>query len=754
MRTRTVVSLSGFACFAGLAGFAGFGCAAGPEPAPRVTPQKPTENFLSGDEAPAAQVAVKASTAEPTPPIAARQPKPWTLHGRTFTDDYAWLKKKDEPKVLEHLRAENAYADAMMAPTAALQSKLYAEMVGRMQEDDQSPPVRRGAFFTYQRQVKGQEHPIHCRKKGNLDAKEEVLLDLNQVAVTKKFAALGPRDYSRGGRYFAYALDTTGFRQFELRVRDLEKLVDLPDRVERVTSVAFANDEKTLFYSVEDPVAKRSHRVYRHTIGDATAKDSLLFEEKDERFEVEVERSRSEGYIALISESHTTTEVRLVPADRPLEAPRVVLPRAQDVEYEVEPQGDRLLVRINDRGRNFRVVTLSAKNPDPVKMVETVPHRADVVIDGIDAFRDHVVYREREGGLPRLTLVDGISKTTHVVAMPEAAYEVRVEGNEQYATRTLRYVYQSPTTPPLTIDYDVDSHERRIVKRTEVRGGFDRERYKTERVEIAARDGRKIPVTLIAKKDARPDGSHPVILYGYGAYGYATPVTFSSPVLSLVDRGVIWAIAHVRGGGEFGKTSHDQGRMANKKHSFEDFVDAADALTKNGWARAGRIGAWGGSAGGLLVAASTNMRPDLFRVVVAEVPFVDVLNTMLDETLPLTVGEFEEWGNPKKPEELAWMAAYSPYDNLAAKPYPAMLVRTSYNDSQVMYWEPAKYVARLRATKQGSEPVLFKTLLDPAGHGGKSGRYEKLKERASDYAFVLWQLGVWNRITFPDASVR
>lgn len=664
------------------------------------------------------------------------------MGGRTFVDDYAWLRKKDDPKVLAYLRAENAYADAVLAPERPLADALYREMAARIPPNDESAPYRRGGYWYYQRQVEGKEHAVHCRRKGTLAAPEEVLLDLNEIAATKKFAALGSKDVSPSGRYFAYALDVTGFRQYELKIRDLTTNAEIPGRAERVTSVAFASDDKTIFYSVEDPVAKRSYRVHRHRIGTDWEKDPVVFEEKDERFEVEVSRLRSNRFIVIQTESHTTSEAHLIPADRPEQPARVVLPRKQDQEYDLDQQGERFLVRINDKGRNFRLVSMPIGKIDALAMTEVVPHRDGTMLEAVLGFRDFFVLFERAGGLPRVTVVRDKGTRSDAVAMPDAAYDIKFEGNEEYQTGAVRYLYQSLVTPPLTIDYQVATGEKTVVKRTTIDGGFDPGRYALSRFDVPVRDGTRVPVTMLAPKGAVADGRHPMVLYGYGAYGYPFSITFSPSILSMVDRGVIWVDAHVRGGGELGKPWHDAGRMGNKKHSFQDFDDVGESMIRAGWAKKDALAAWGGSAGGLLVTAATNMRPDLFRVVVAEVPFVDVLNTMMDETLPLTVGEFEEWGNPKKPDELTWMAEYSPYDNIAAKPYPAMLVRTSYNDSQVMFWEPAKYVARLRATTTGQAPIVFKTLLDPAGHGGKSGRYEKLKEKASDYAFVLRQLGV------------
>ncbi len=721
-------------------------CAAAPEVALTTHVAPPTAK--GAPVSPEPKATPRTEAAFPPAPVARREAKTFTVHGRTFTDDYAWLRKRDDPEVLAYLRAENAYADAVVAPMKPFTDKLYDEMVARVPEDDVSAPVREAGAFYYHRTLKGKEHIVLCRKVGHLDAEEQVLIDLNAVAKVFKFAGLGERAVSPSGKYVAFGVDKAGYRQYQLQIVEGATGRVLQDTAPRVTSLAFADDD-TLFYTVEDAVSKRSHRLYRHTIdkaggqkggGEGGASDTLVYEEPDERFEIEIERLRGGTFLALNIESHTASETRLIRTQTPRQAPLVFRARKADLEYTVDQQGDRLLVRTNDRGRNFRVVAVPVNKLD-AEPKELIAHSDDVMLESLEAFRDHFVVKERARGLPRLRVVG--AKETHVVTMPEAAYELKLDGNREYDTRLLRFVYQSPTTPAQTFDYDVVTRERKTVKRAEVRGGFDRERYEVRRIEVPVRDGVKVPVTMLSLRGTQPDGKSPVVLYGYGAYGYPTPASFSSARLSLVDRGVTWAIAHVRGGGELGKRWHDDGRMAHKHRTFEDFVDVGEHLVNAGWAKRGALGAWGASAGGLLMGAVANLRPDLFRVIVAEVPFVDVVSTMLDETLPLTVGEFEEWGNPKKAEELGWLAAYSPYDNLAAKAYPAMLVRSAYNDSQVMYWEPAKYVAKLRTLKQSSELLLMRMMLDPAGHGGRSGRYEKLKDTAADYAFVLWQLGAW-----------
>jgi oligopeptidase B len=673
------------------------------------------------------------------PPAARKIRKATTLHGQPWTDDYFWLRDKPNPDVAAYLEAENAYTDAIMRPTQDLQEALYKEMLGHIKETDTSVPYREGGYLYYSRTEEGKQYPIYCRKKGSLDAAEEVTLDLNELAQGQKFMAIGAYTVTDDGSLLAYTTDNTGFREYTLRVKDLRTGQLRPETAEKVASVAWANDGQTLFYTTDDP-AKRPYRLYRLRLGSPLPGD-LVYEEKDELFRVGVGRSRSRGYIFLGVGSLTTSEVRYIPADQPQAEWRVVAPRRHEHEYEVDHHGDRFYIRTNDKGRNFRLVTAPVSDPRPENWTEVVPHRQDVMLEGIELFKNHYVLLERERGLPEFRVTDLRTGASHTVEFPEPTYSAFSGANAEFDTPVFRYSYQSLVTPNSVFDYDMDKRSSTLLKEQPVPGGFDRSNYASERLFATAKDGVKVPISLVYRKGMKRDGTAPMLLTGYGAYGYPYPVMFSSNRLALLDRGVSFAIAHIRGGGEMGKAWHDQGRMMNKRNTFTDFIAAAEFLVGEKYTGKDRLAIEGGSAGGLLMGAVTNMRPDLFKAVVSRVPFVDVINTMVDASLPLTAGEWEEWGDPRKKPDYDYMLSYSPYDQIAAKAYPALLVKTSFNDSQVMYWEPAKYVARLRATKTDQNPLLLKTNM-AAGHGGASGRYDYLHEVAFDYAFVLTQLGL------------
>ena len=673
------------------------------------------------------------------PPLARRLPHPTVVHGEIREDDYFWLREKSNPDVAAYLEAENAYADAVMAPTTAFQEALYREMLGRIKETDLSVPYREGGYFYYSRTEEGKQYPIYCRKKGDLEAAEEVTLDLNDLAAGHSFLSLGAYVVSDDGSLLAYSVDTTGFREYTLYIKDLRTGALRPERIERTGSVAWANDGQTLFYTIEDH-AKRPHRVYRHHLGPATP-DVLVYEEPDELFRVWVGRTRSKGFLLLGSASHTTTEVRYLPADQPEGAWRLIAARRHEHEYDVDHHGSRFYIRTNDQGRNFRLVSAPIEDPGKEHWQEMVPHRPDVMLEGLEFFRDHSVLLEREQGLQRLRVTDLRSGESHRVNFPEPAYSAFPSYNPEFDTNVFRYTYQSLVTPSSVFDYDMDRRTSTLLKEQPVLGGYDRTQYVSERLQATAPDGVKVPISIVYRKDLPRDGSAPLYLYGYGSYGYPLPVGFSSNRLSLLDRGMAVAMAHVRGGGEMGKAWHDDGRMLKKQNTFTDFIAAAEHLIAERYTSSDRLVIEGGSAGGLLMGTVVNRRPDLFGIVVSKVPFVDVVNTMLDDDLPLTVGEYEEWGNPNKKDEYEYMKAYCPYTNLVHGAYPTMLVKTSFNDSQVMYWEPAKYVARLRTLKTDGNLLLLKTNM-AAGHGGASGRYDYLREVAFDYAFVLTQLGL------------
>jgi oligopeptidase B len=679
----------------------------------------------------------------PKPPVAKTVPKTTEINGRTLVDNYFWLRDKPNPEVAAYLQVENAYTDAVMKPTDGLQKKLYDEMLGRIKETDVEVPYKDGNYFYYTRTEAGKQYPIFCRKKGGMDGAEEILLDQNELAKGQKFMSVQAFAVSDDGNLLAYTTDNTGFRQYVLAVKDLRTGKMLPDHAERVGSVVWANDNKSIFYSVEDATTKRDYQAYRHTAG-TNGSDQLIYEEKDERFDVYAGKTRSKAYIFLYSGSHTTSEARYIPADQPMAEFKILEPRKQDVEYYPDHNGDFFYIRVNDTGRNFRLVKTPVSHPRSANWQEVVPQRANVMLDDTDFFKNYYVLGERENGLPQLRVVDLASGQSRRIDFPEPAYSSYPYANREFDTSKFRYGYQSFITPRSVFEYDMATGKSTLLKQKEVPGGYDRARYAVEQIYAPAADGVKVPVSVVHLKDAKMDGKGPIYLTAYGSYGAPYDIRFDSDVFSLVDRGVVVAVAHIRGGGEMGKAWHDDGRMMHKKNTFTDFIASAEYLVQQGYGSKDRLVIEGRSAGGLLMGAVLNMRPDLFHAALVGVPFVDVINTMLDESIPLTVPEFEEWGNPKKKAEFDYMITYSPYDNIEAKAYPDMLVRTSFNDSQVMYWEPAKYVAKMRATRTDHNTLILKTNMNPAGHGGASGRYDRLHETAFDYAYFLTEMGIHN----------
>jgi oligopeptidase B len=689
-------------------------------------------------------------------PVARRELVEHVIHGDRRVDRYGWLREKGNPEVIQYLEAENAYTDRVLRPTEVFQEKLYGEMLGRIQQTDLSVPYRKRGYLYYARTEEGKQYPIHCRRLDSEGAAEELLLDLNVLAEGHPFLGLGSYEVSDDNQLLAYSLDTTGFRQYTLQIKDLRTGELLGERMERVTGVAWAADSRTLFYTVEDETTKRSHRFYRHVLG-AAEPHELVYEETDERFRVEVERTRSGAFVLLTSLSHTTSEVHFVAADSPTEKLRRVAAREDNHEYYIDHHpglgavagvnGGIFYVRTNSGGRTFRVMSVAAHDPRRQFWREVIPTRPEVMVAGLAAFQGHVVLFEREGGLPQLRIIDLHSVAqdaltgSHRISFSEPAYNAAFGENPEFEARHVRYQYESFVTPRSVFDYDVVTRRSVLRKQQPVLGGYDASQYKSERVEAIANDGTRVPISIVYRKDVAVDGSAPLLLYGYGSYGISIPVSFNSNRLSLLDRGVVYAVAHIRGGGELGKPWHDAGRMRNKRNTFTDFIAAAEHLVANRYTSPEKLVIQGGSAGGLLMGAVTNMRPELFRVVISQVPFVDVLNTMLDASLPLTVGEYEEWGNPQLADDYFYMKAYCPYTNLESKSYPAMLVKTGLNDSQVMYWEPAKFVAKLRTLKTDGNPLLLKVNMG-AGHGGASGRYDYLREIALDYAFLLTELGI------------
>ena len=686
-----------------------------------------------------------------TPPVARKEPTPTSLHGHVLEDDYRWMREKSSPEVLAHLKAENAYTLAVMKPTEALQVELYAEMLSHIKETDVSVPYRNRGWFYYVRTVEGSQYPIHCRRLAtgrtfDESPPEEIVLDVNQLAEGQPFMSVGGMTVSPDGYTLAYSTDNTGFRQYTLHIRDLKTGKDLADTAERVGSMAWAADSETLFYTTEDEVTKRHDHLFRHRVGNAAAQDAVIYEEKDERFNLGVGRTRDGKYLLLEAGSHTTSECRFLPTATPEGEFQTIAPRVDEQEYSVEHRDGLFYIRTNDEGKNFRVVTASPDQAGRRFWTELIPLDPDAPLEDFEVFASFCVSARRELGLPTLTVTGfgegGALGSSEEIEFPEPVYSAGAHANPEFETDTFRYSYQSLVSPASVYEYDVKLGTSTLLKQQEIPGEFDARRYASERVWVKATDGVRIPVSVVYRRDAfKSDATNPLYLYGYGSYGYPLPIGFSPSRLSLLDRGVVIAYAHIRGGGEMGDSWHDAGKMMVKRTTFSDFIAAAEQLVAEGYGARGRVAIEGGSAGGLLMGAAVNDRPDLFRVVLAHVPFVDVMNTMLDASLPLTVAEYEEWGNPNEAEAFAYMRSYSPYDNLKAGDYPAMLVKTSLNDSQVMYWEPAKYVAKLRTLKQNDTPLLLHINMD-AGHGGASGRYDYLKEIAFDYAFLLRELGV------------
>ena len=679
----------------------------------------------------------------PAPPVAKKVPHVTDINGHKLTDNYFWLRDKPNPEVRAYLEAENAYTDAVMKPTEPFQKKLYAEMLGRIKETDVDVPFKEGDYFYYSRTEAGKQYQIRCRRKGSMDAPEEVILDINELAKGQVFISVAAFEVSPDAGLLAYSYDNTGFRQYTLAVKDLRTGKTLLDHAERVGSVVWANDSQTIFYTQEDEVAKRQYRLYRHTAS-STTPDPLVYEEKDERFDVSAFKTRSQTYIFMVSGSHTTTEARYISAIDPTAEWKIIEPRKQGVEYYPDHNGDSFYIRTNDTGRNFRLVNAPVTDPGSKNWHEVLPHNPSIMLDDVDFFKNFAVLYQRENGLPQIRVTDLRAGTAKPIAFPEPAYAAYSYINRVYDTTEFRYAYQSPITPSSIFAYDMEKGTSTLLKQKEVPGGYDATKYQVEQIYATAADGVKIPVSVLHLKSAKLDGKGPLYLYGYGSYGASIDAGFNPNIFSMVDRGAVTAVAHIRGGGELGKPWHDAGRMMNKKTTFTDFISSADYLTTHGYGSKDRLVIEGRSAGGLLMGAVLNMRPDLFKAALVGVPFVDVMNTMLDESLPLTVGEFEEWGNPKEKPAFDYMLTYSPYDNVEAKAYPNTLVKTSFNDSQVMYWEPAKYVAKMRATRTDHNTLILKTNLSPAGHGGASGRYDRLKEASFDYAYILTQMGIDN----------
>jgi len=674
-----------------------------------------------------------------TPPVAKRVEHREVRHGATVIDNYFWLREKSNPEVIEYLKSENVYTDALTKDLKPFEESLYKEMLGRIKQTDLSVPSRRGDYYYYSRTEEGKQYPVQCRRKGSMEGAEEILLDGNELAKGHTYLGLGGFLVSDDANLLAYTTDVTGFRQYSLHVKDLRTGETLPDTAERVTSLQWAADNKTIFLTTEDPVTKRSDHLWRHTLGDS--KLEPVYEEKDELYTIRASRTRDKKFMFLNINSTDTTEVRYLRSDQPQGALQVFLPREKKHRYDVDHREGLFYIRSNKNAKNFQILTAPESDPGPKNWKVFVAHQPDALMEGIDLFKNFAVVLEKSKAVNGIRMLDFRTGKWQSMSFPEPVYTASGSGNPEYNTNVYRYSYTSMITPQSVFDYDMETHQATLLKRQEVLGGYDPTQYVSERQWATARDGTKVPLSIVYKKGSHRDATTPLFLYAYGSYGAGMSATFSSQRLSLLDRGMVYAIAHIRGGDEMGEAWHDDGMLMKKKNTFFDFVDCADYLIKQKWTSKDHLVIQGGSAGGLLMGAVVNLRPDLFRAVHAAVPFVDVMNTMMDASLPLTVGEYLEWGNPNEKAAYDYMKTYSPYDNLEKRAYPAMLVTTSLNDSQVMYWEPAKYVARLRTLKTDGNPLLLKINMG-AGHGGSSGRYDRLKEVAFEYAWLLSQVGI------------
>lgn len=673
-----------------------------------------------------------------TPPRAARRPQVTRLHGHDLCDDYAWLRERHRPEVRGYLAAENAYADAVMAATAGpLQTIVHDEMLQRIAQTDATVPSRLNDYWYYSRTVEGRQHRYMCRRQDRLGAPEELLLDLNQLAERSAYLELTRFVPSDDGRLLAYAIDATGDGRSALYVKDLAASALLPVRIDHVVSVAWARDASMIFYTTADAVTRRANRCWRRAIG--ADRSDLIYEEGDQRFELGLSRSLDREMLFLLSASKSVRECRFLRSAAPLDEFRVIVPRDEGEEYDVSHHRGRFYLRTNRGGAaNFCVLASDGIGRAAWRWSPFIDHDPDVKIEGLTFFAQHLVVSERANALAHLRIVDLHSGTSHHITVDEPCYALSLYNNYMFDTTTIRVCVESPVTPRSIFEYDLQTRERTLIKRDVVSGGYDPALYETRRSWVTVRDGARVPISMVLKKGAAASGPAPLVLHGYGAYGASVACAFDANRLSLLDRGVIYAIAHVRGGGDLGQRWREQGRLRQKLNSFHDFVDCAEQLVADGWTAPDRLAIHGGSAGGLLVAAAANLRPDLFRTVVAEVPFVDVVNSMLDASLPLTIGEYEEWGCPADHDDFEYMLAYSPYENVRPQAYPAILATAALHDSRVPFWEAAKYVARLRATQTGRHVVLLKTDLS-AGHSGPAGRYDALRWRAFVTAFILQQ---------------
>jgi oligopeptidase B len=687
-------------------------------------------------------VACQKAEPGPQPPVAEKIIKEFQEFGKTRVDNYYWLKERENPKVVEYLKAENEYLEAVLKPTKTLQEKLYQEIVGRIKQTDMSVPFRDNGYYYYTRFEEGKEYPVRCRKKGSLDGPEEVMLNGNEMAEGQPFFSLMGLEVSPDNNLLAYAVDTVSRRLYVQRFKNLASGEILSDEIPNTLGMAvWASDNKTVFYVLKDPTTLRSYRVMRHLLGTPAAQDQEVFVESDETFNTAVFKSKSKKFLMIASESTLSTEYRILEADRPDGQFKVVQPRERDLEYQVEHFRDKLYIRTNYQAKNFRLMEAPLDKTTKENWVEIIPHRDDVLLEGYEIFNDYLVVEERKSGLIQIRFIGWQDKAEHSLDFGEATYAASIGHNPEFDTDWLRYDYSSLTTPNSVYDYNLRTREKKLLKQQEVLGGFNPGDYQAERLYATAADGVKVPISMVYRKGTEKNGNNPLLEYGYGSYGASEDPYFDSSILSLLDRGFIYALVHIRGGSEMGRAWYEDGKLLKKKNTFTDFIACAEYLIAEKFTRPEKLFAAGASAGGLLMGAVVNMRPDLYKGVIAGVPYVDVITTMLDPSIPLTAEEYDEWGNPNTKEYYDYMLSYSPYDNVEAKRYPAMLVTTGLHDSQVQYWEPAKWVAKLRSLKTDKNRLLLRTNMD-AGHGGQSGRFRRYRETALEFAFLLDLTGI------------
>jgi len=670
------------------------------------------------------------------PPIAKRVEKKLSIHDDTRTDYYFWLNQREDPEVIAYLEAENKYTEKKLKHTEGFQKKLYDEMISRIKQEDQSVPYKDNGYYYYSRFEEGKEYPIYCRKNGSLDAEEEIMLNVNEMAEGYSYYQVAGLSVSPDNNFLAFGVDTLSRRKYDVRIKNLRTNEILDDLIPNTTgSVAWADDNKTFFYTLKDE-ALRPFKIFKHTTGNPVEEDNLIFHENDETYNISVRRSKSEKYIIIASTSTLTTEFSFLKSDNPNGKFTVFAQRERGLEYYIDHYEENFYIRTNLDAVNFRLMKTSVNNTSKENWTEVIPHRSSVLLEGFEIFKKYLAVEERVKGLTQLRIINWGDNTEHYLNFGEETYSAYISTNKDYDTEILRYGYSSLTTPSSTYDYNMNTKEKTLLKQDEVLGGFNPDNYHAERLYATASDGSKIPISLVYRKGLKKDGNNPLLLYGYGSYGISTDAAFSSVRLSLLDRGFVYAIAHIRGGQEMGRLWYEDGKYFKKKNTFTDFIACAEQLIESGFTNKEKMFAMGGSAGGLLMGAVINMRPDLFKGVVAAVPFVDVVTTMLDESIPLTTGEYDEWGNPNQPDFYKYMLSYSPYDNVEAKNYPNLLVTTGLHDSQVQYWEPAKWVAKLRYLKTDKNLLLLHTNME-SGHGGASGRFKRIKEIALEYVFFL-----------------